>query len=49
MMVLGDWEYRAKHMPGSLDVSTPESAAELLDPEDEVVVYCSGTDATTPC
>ncbi len=41
VMVLGDWTYRAKHIPGSLNVTTPEAAAQVLDPEDEIVVYCS--------
>ncbi len=44
VMVLGDWAYRAKHIPHSLNIATPESAAELLDPEDEIVLYCSGTE-----
>ncbi len=44
VMVLGDWAYRAKHIPGSLNITTPESATELLDPEDEIVLYCSGTE-----
>ena len=41
-MVLGDWGFRAKHIPGSLNIPTPELAADMLDPEDEIVVYCSG-------
>ncbi len=44
VMALGDWAYRAKHIPRSLNIATPESAAELLDPEDEIVLYCSGTE-----
>jgi len=40
-MVLGEWEYRAKHIPGSLRVSTPEEGLEVLDPEDEIVLYDS--------
>ena len=42
VMVLGDWGFRAKHIPGSLNIPAPELAADLLDPEDEIVVYCSG-------
>jgi rhodanese-related sulfurtransferase len=42
VMVLGEWEYRAKHIPGSLRVSTPEEALEALDPDDEIVLYDSG-------
>jgi len=39
VMSLGEWAFRAKHIPGSLNVSNPVKAAELLKPEDEIVVY----------
>jgi rhodanese-related sulfurtransferase len=42
VMVLGEWEYRAKHIPGSLRVSKVEEGAEALDPDDEIVLYDSG-------
>jgi rhodanese-related sulfurtransferase len=42
IMVLGEWEYRAKHIPGSLRVSTPEEGLEVLGPDDEIVLYDSG-------
>ena len=42
VMVLGEWEYRAKHIPGSLRVSTVEEGAKTLEPEDEIVLYDSG-------
>ena len=42
VMVLGEWEYRAKHIPGSLRVSTPEEGLEVLGPDDEIVIYDSG-------
>ena len=42
VMVLGEWEYRAKHIPGSLRVSTPEEGLQALDPEEEIVLYDSG-------
>ncbi len=41
---LGDWEFRAKHIPGSLHF---ESAADLLGAlqrDDEIVVYCTNPD-----
>ena len=41
VMVLGDWQFRAVRIPGSLKISAPEIAHELLDLDDEVVVYCS--------
>ncbi len=42
VMVLGDWGFRAKHIPGSLNISAPDVAASVLGLEDEIVVYCSG-------
>jgi rhodanese-related sulfurtransferase len=42
VMALGEWEYRAKHIPGSLRVSTAEEATRALDPDDEIVLYDSG-------
>lgn len=39
--VLGDWQYRAMHIPGSLNLPEPEEALKTLDPGDEVIVYCS--------
>jgi 3-mercaptopyruvate sulfurtransferase SseA len=38
---LGDWEYRAAHIPGSLHFSTPEEALRGLGRDDEIVVHCS--------
>ncbi len=42
VMVLGEWEYRAMHIPGSLRVSTAEEGTKTLDPDDEIVLYDSG-------
>jgi ArsR family transcriptional regulator len=44
VMALSEWAYRAKHIPGSIHVGTLEDAVQVLDPDDEVVVYCSGPD-----
>ena len=41
VMALGDWHFRAVHIPGSLNVGSPETADRLLDLEDDIVVYCS--------
>ena len=40
-MCLGDFAFLAKHTPGSINLSNPRLALELLDPQDEIVVYCS--------
>ena len=39
VMVLGEWGFRAKHIPGSLNLSSLDQAQGMLDPEDEIVVY----------
>src|SRR5207245_8109955 len=44
VMALGAWEYRAKHIPGSLHFLTPEEAITSLAQDDEIVVYCSSYD-----
>ncbi|HSK82659.1 MAG TPA: rhodanese-like domain-containing protein [Rubrobacter sp.] len=41
VMVLGEWAYRAKHIPGSLHFDTIEEGLSALNAEDEIVVYCS--------
>ena len=41
VMVLGPWQFDAKHIPGSMHITPIERALELLDPDDEIVVYCS--------
>lgn len=45
VMVLGEWAYRAMHIPSSLHLDRLEEALETLDPEDEIVVY----DSTPQC
>jgi rhodanese-related sulfurtransferase len=42
VMTLGEWEYHAKHIPGSLRVSSVEEGIKALDPDDEIVLYDSG-------
>ena len=46
VMTLGEWEYRAKRIPGSLRVSTPEEGLQALDPDEEIVLYDSGPSCT---
>lgn len=41
VMALSEWEFRSKHIPGSLNVNNPESAKELLAVDEDIVVYCS--------
>ena len=47
LFVLGEWQYRFAHIPGSVNLPcTPElyksrDVLEGLDRDDEIVVYCS--------
>jgi len=41
VMTLNEWAFNARHIPGSINISRMEDATRLLDPEDEIVVYCS--------
>ena len=41
VMTLGPWQFDAKHIPGSLHITSIDRALELLEPDDEIVVYCS--------
>ena len=44
VMAFADWHFHAAHIPGSISVGSPAEAAELLDPDDEIVVYCTNVD-----
>jgi rhodanese-related sulfurtransferase len=41
VFALSEWNFRAKHIPGSIHVDTPEKAEEVLVKSDEIVVYCT--------
>ena len=41
VMTLDTPAYRTKHIPGSLCVDSVAEALELLDHDDEIVVYCA--------
>ena len=41
VMAMHEWGFRAAHIPGSLHFNTIEEAGAALEPEDEIVVYCS--------
>jgi rhodanese-related sulfurtransferase len=43
VMTLAEWAYQMSHIPGSLNITNLERANELLDPEDDIIVYCSDT------
>ena len=45
VMVLEDWAFRAKHIPGSINIPVFGGSFDALSRDEEVVVYCSGT----PC
>lgn len=42
VMVLNEWAFQMKHIPGSLNIPFGEKAPELLNEDEEIVVYCSG-------
>jgi rhodanese-related sulfurtransferase len=42
VMTLDKWAFLEAHIPNSINVSTPEQVAELLQLDDEIVVYCAG-------
>ena len=41
VMALGEWHFRAAHIPSSIHIEGPDAAAKLLELDDEIVVYCS--------
>lgn len=44
IMALNRWAYDSKHIPGSLHFDTPDELHAGVQPDDEVVVYCSNVD-----
>jgi rhodanese-related sulfurtransferase len=40
VMTYHEWAFKSKRIPGSLNIHSEESAAELIKPSDEIVVYC---------
>ena len=38
---LGEWEFNAKHIPGSINISKIDDAKKILNPSDEIIIYCS--------
>ena len=41
VMTLSAWAYHAKHIPTSIHVETLDEAFAVLDPQEEIVVYCA--------
>ncbi|MFQ5979403.1 MAG: rhodanese-like domain-containing protein [Candidatus Heimdallarchaeota archaeon] len=41
VFVLGEWFFRAKHIPGSVNMHDPEECLKSLAKDDEIVVHCS--------
>jgi rhodanese-related sulfurtransferase len=41
VMTLGEWEFRAKHIPGSLHFKDASDLLSALRKDDEIVVYCT--------
>ena len=41
VMALGDWEFRTKHIPGSLHFKDAGHLLSALRKDDEIVVYCT--------
>jgi len=37
-MVLSEWDFWAKHIPGSLNVNDPSKTTEVFDPSEEIIV-----------
>jgi rhodanese-related sulfurtransferase len=43
---LDEWMFRAKRIPGSIHFEGLEMALDVLDPKEEVIVYCSNSGCT---
>ncbi|HEV8649843.1 MAG TPA: rhodanese-like domain-containing protein [Actinomycetes bacterium] len=41
VMAVGPWEFRAKHIPGSLGFPSPRCALRELQRDDEIIVYAN--------
>ncbi len=40
IMTFNESGYKAKHIPGSLNIYSQENAAGLIETSDEIIVYC---------
>ena len=41
VMVVGPWEFRAKHIPGSLGFPSPRTALNALSRHDKIILYAN--------
>jgi rhodanese-related sulfurtransferase len=41
LMVVGPWEFRARHIPGSVGYPSPRAALHELDRDDQIIVYAN--------
>lgn len=41
VMVLGEWQFKAMHIPTSIHIDNIETGKRLLNKDDEIVVYCA--------
>jgi rhodanese-related sulfurtransferase len=44
IMALNRWAFEAKHIPGSLHFDSPNELYAAIEPDDEIIVYCSNVD-----
>ncbi len=44
---LSEWAFRAMHIPGSFHIDGPGLVAELLDVDDQIVVYCTNVNCVS--
>jgi len=44
VMALNEWAFRAKHIPESEHFNTPEEVFSALNPDDEIIVYCTSSE-----
>ncbi|MFW9785554.1 MAG: rhodanese-like domain-containing protein [Candidatus Heimdallarchaeota archaeon] len=41
VFTLGEWHFKAMHIPGSINIDSPEKVVNQLDKLDDIVVYCA--------
>jgi rhodanese-related sulfurtransferase len=44
VMALGEWAFRAKHIPGSIHFNSTPQMLAALKKDDDIVLYCSNVD-----